>query len=272
MNALFRRAVTAAAILAPALWLTACASSSVTQTGAISSYGTLEPVKTTRTKARIWASGPDLAAAKSVRIDLVRYGPLVDSHVSPGESALIANRIGRTLCLKLSDRYDIVPSPGRADLTVKVAITRMTATDRTAAAASLPLRAATMIFGIPFAARFPVGLGAFAAEGEAVDLAGRQQAAMVWARGADMFTNRARISKIGDAYDLSGAFAGDLAALIVTGRNPLHDVPPMPGRERTRPIPEACAAYGKVNSAEGFVGSFVGAPPSVTEGKPPAPR
>ena len=251
---------------------TACATSSVTQTGAISSYDRLQAVKTTRTKAGIVADGPALAAARSVRIQPVTYGADagVGEGVSAAESALIANLVGRTLCVKLSNRYDIVAYPAPADLTIRAVITRMTPTNRTAAAASLPLRAAGMVVGLPFPGRFPVGLGSFAAEGEAVDARGAQRAAMVWARGADMFTNRARVSRIGDAYALSNAFAGDFAALIITAKNPLHDIPPMPFGTRPRPVSLICDAYGKANAANGFVAGYVGAPPGWTEGKRPS--
>ncbi len=44
-------------------------------------------------------------------------------------------------------------------------------------------------------------------EAEARDLAGRQKAAMMWARGADILTSKPRVSTDGDAYDLSASLA-----------------------------------------------------------------
>jgi len=267
-----RRAARLAAVF-PALCVAACASSPVTRTGALTSYDGMTSVKTIRTRARIVADGPALAAARSVRIAQVAYGPGVDAKVSRADSALVANLVGRVLCLKLSDKFDIAPAGGPADLTVRVVITRMTPTNREAAGVSVPLRAASMAFGVPFAGRVPIGMGAFAAEGEAVDASGAQRAGMTWARGADMFTNRARVSKIGDAYELSAAFSGDLAALIVTGKNPLHDAPPLALGKRGRPVPAACDVYGKSNGAESFLSGFIGAPPGWTDSKsPPAPK
>ncbi len=254
-----------------ALCLSACASSSITRTGAISGYQDMTAVKTSRTRALIRADADDLAKAKSVRIAPVAYADGAGGEVSAEQRALVANLVARTLCVKLSDRFDIVSGPGPADLTVRAVITRMTPTNREAAGASVPLRLASMAVGVPMPFRIPVGLGAFAAEGEAIDAKGAQRAAIVWARGADALTNRARVSKIADAYDLSGAFAGDLAALIVTGRNPLHDLPKDLFKTRERPVAAACDVYGKSNTAGKFMSGFIGAPPEWTDGKPKPP-
>ena len=266
-----RRFAGALAIVGPSLVLAACASSSVTQSGGLSSYQGMASVKTTRTKARISADAPALAAARTVRIAPVAYAPGAAGRVSPDQSALVANVVARTLCIKLSDRFDIAQESGPADLEVRVVITRMTPTNREAAGVSAPLRLAGMVVGVPVPGRIPVGMGSFAAEGEAVDGGGVQRAAMVWARGADMFTNRPRASKIGDAYELSGAFAGDLATLVSTAKNPLHDIPRSPFAKRRRPVPTACDAYGKGHAAETFMSGFIAAPPEWTDGKPRPP-
>jgi hypothetical protein len=258
---------TMAPLLAVALSLGACASASITQDGGLSSYEGMTPVKTSRIRARIVADAPALAAARSVRIAPVSYAPGAGGAVSAEQRAVVANLIARTLCVKLSDRFDIVAGDGPADLTVRAVITRLTPTNREAAGASVPLRVATMAVGVPMPFRIPVGLGALAAEGEAVDAAGARRAAMVWARGADALTNRARVSRIGDAYDLAGGFAGDMAALIVTGRNPLHDLPADPFAKRQRPVAAACEVYGKSSGAGKFLSGFIGGPPEWTDSK-----
>ena len=259
-----------AALAAPA-WLAGCASSSITQTGGLSSYEDMKDVKTTRTKARIFAQADALAAAKSVRIAAVTYGPGAADKVSADQRALIANLVERTLCVRLSNRFDIVAGDQPADLTIRTVITRLTPTNREAAAVMLPMRAASMAFGVPAPFRLPVGMGSFSAEGEAIDSAGARRASMVWARGADVLTSRARVSKIGDAYQLSDAFAGDMAALVITARNPLHDLPKASFGKRERPVAVACDAYGKSHGAENFVGGIFGAPPEWTDGKPRPP-
>jgi hypothetical protein len=254
--------------LALILGLTGCASSSVTQTGGMSSYQGLTDVKTVRTKARISADAAALAKAKSIRLEPVAYGEGAAEGVSESQRALIANRVMRELCVRLSNRFDIVTGKDPADMRVRTVITRLTPTNREAAAANLPLRAAGMVFGVP-APRVPLGMGTFAAEGEAVDAAGAQRAVMVWARGADALTTRARVSKIGDAYELSGAFADDMANLVITGKNPLHELSVEMLKGRQRPVASACDAYGKSHDVESFMSGFVGAPPEWTDGKPP---
>jgi hypothetical protein len=253
--------------LSMAVGLAGCASSSVTQTGGLTSYQDMTDVKTARTKAKIFADADTLASAKSVRIEPVTYSPGAADEVSADQRALIANLVERTLCVRLSGRFDIVAGPDPADLTVRTVITRLTPTNREAAAATLPIRAVSMAFGVPAPLRLPIGMGSFAAEGEALDQAGARRASMVWARGADVLTSRARISKIGDAYQLSDAFAGDMAALVITAKNPLHDLPKARFGGRVRPVAQACNAYGKSHAVEGFVGGLFAAPPEWTEGK-----
>ncbi len=114
---------------------------------------------------------------------------------------------------------------------------------------------------MPAPFRAPLGIGAFAAEGEAIDSAGVRRGSMVWARGADVPTSRARVSKIGDAYPLSDAFAGDMAALVITARNPLRELPKSAFGGRGRPVAQLCVAYGKAHGVENVVGGLFGAPP-----------
>jgi hypothetical protein len=260
------------AILGGAPLLAACAHSAITETGGLTSYEGMTPVKTTRTHALYKADPPALAKATSVRIAPVTYAPGTGRKVSADQRAFIANIVARTLCDKLSDHYDIAAADGPADLTVRAVITRMTPTNRDAARASVPLRIAAAVVGVPVPGRLPIGLGSFAAEGEAIDSSGTQRAAITWARGADAFTNRARVSKIGDAFELSSAFAGDLADLVITGQNPLHDIPRHIMSKRNRPIPAACDVYGRSQGVKDFLGGFVGMSPEVTDKQSPPPQ
>lgn len=273
------KAAGAAVNLVGPLFLVACASSAITRSGALSSYDHMTAVKTTRAKALIRTDEAVLSAAKTVRIEPVTFTPGAGAQISSKQGALIANAIGRVLCAKLSKRYDIVAADTPADLTLKVAVTRIAPTDTGVVAGTFALRIAGTVVGVPFPVRLPLGMGAFSAEAEAIDAMGVQHAAMVWARGADMFTTPARLSKIGDAYEISGAFAGDLAKLVITGRNPLREFPSMGAAGKKRPVSPVCAAYGKSHGGEYFVSGFVGAPPEWTDNAassaggqlPPAP-
>src|SRR5260370_31211789 len=98
----------------------------------------------------------------------------------------------------LGDRFHVVTSAEPADLSVHAVITYVGLTDEMVAGVS---RAATV--GVSVAEkvllpapvpiptpRIPIGLGGLAVEAEAFDQAGRQQAAMIWPRGADPSTSK----------------------------------------------------------------------------------
>ena len=71
--------------------------------------------------------------------------------------------------------------------------------------------------------RVPIGLGGIALEGEAVDPAGYQRAAMLWARGANSFFGKTRVSPVGDAYELASSFGSDSASCSLPAT--IHSVP-----------------------------------------------
>jgi hypothetical protein len=253
-------------LLGQLLLTSACASAPLAPGGSLSSYEQMQPARSLRARALIFANAQALAGAHSVRIAPVAFRPGAADVVSPAQAALIARGVGRTLCLKLSQHFDMVAPEAPADLTVRVSVIHITPTDRAAAAVTVPMSAGSMAMGIPMIPRLPVGLGAFSAEGEAVDASGARRAALVWSRGADILTSRPRMSRIGDAYSLSLAFAGDLAGLILTARNPLHDVPPLTPRARRRPTPALCETlYGHGRPVESFIAGYVAAPPEWTE-------
>ena len=92
---------------------------------------------------------------------------------------------------------------------------------------------------------------------------------MTWSRDADIYTGQ-RVSSIGDAYDFSRAFAGDWSTLLLTGKDPVHDIalPKLP--RRAKHLSETCHAYGREPGVVGFIGSHLGAPPEWTDPKKPA--
>jgi hypothetical protein len=102
---------------------------------------------------------------------------------------------------------------------------------------------------------------------EAVDPAGNQKAAMVWARGADSLTTKPRVSSAGDAYVLASSFGNDFSALLVTGSDPFKALPSMPSMQRVQsmlggaPKQKACEAFGRGAGLTGLVGGAIGLPP-----------
>ena len=120
--------------------------------------------------------------------------------------------------------------------------------------------------------RLPIGLGALAVEAQASGRKGEQVAAMIWARGADVFTTKARVAEEGDAYTLANHFAGDLAILLVTGSDPINAfTATLPSAHSIgeffggKPKYAACEQFGKHPGVGEALGGAIGLPPDWTD-------
>ena len=205
--------------------------------------------------------------------------------LTPAERRVIANAADRALCYDLSLRYDIVSS-GRADLTVRSAITRVDVTNVPGASATIGASAAISVaaqVGVGFAntigkvpvPRVPIGLGSLTIEAEALDARNRQRAAMIWAGAANSFTNQARFSAAGDAYDLAGEFGQDFGSYLATGKDPFKGELQLPTDDRIRittlgeaPLDPDCEAFGRAPGVDGIIGDMFGLPPEWTDKGP----
>jgi hypothetical protein len=227
-------------------------------------------------------SKDEVLAARTIHIIPTAYSAVTGEQSFPEANLrLIANAIDRSLCTGLSDRFQIMSDAEPADLTVHAFITRVIPTDPTAAAASkvteAAAQAASIVHGITVPSlRIPIGLGGLALEAEAVDRIGGQKAAIMWARGADSLTTKARVSPIGDAYELASSFGDDFSKLLVTGASPFKTLPSLPTVERISamlggaPKESACEAFGRAPGVPGFIGRAIGVPPEWTDrGTPP---
>lgn len=184
----------------------------------------------------------------------------------------VANAVDRSLCIGLSDRFQVVSPPQGADLTVHVSIASIVPTDETAAAASNVVSIGTSVAtnvglvetSVPIRSlRVPIGLGGIALKAEAVDPAGYQKAALLWARGANSFIGNTRVSPVGDAYELASSFGDDFSEPLVTGDNPFTTrLPSLPAMHRVKslfggaPKEVACDAFGRVGVTDMLAGSF----------------
>ncbi len=239
--------------------LTACASAPPPSGVNLTSYAGLERIKARGAQASARVDSAPLLTARTVRLEPVKFSGEAQSNATPAQRSLIANAMERALCKDLSSRFEILSAPEKADLTVRTEVTRIKPTNAGVAALSL---AVSMVVPAP---RLPVGLGGFAAEAEALGPDGKQAAAIVWSRDADVFSGR-RASPIGDAYDLSTKFAHDLSKLLVAERDLAA-----PKRSHSRtPASSACAVYGKGAGFSGVVAGLLGAPPQWTDGKRPS--
>jgi hypothetical protein len=273
---------TFAAMLAIVTLLSGCATAPLVQGGGLSSYEGLKPSDGKITKSRLHVKKEQLAAAKTINIAQTAFPPNVAPTLSNEQRVLVANAVNRALCVSLSDRFRVVTPDVPADLTVRAAITRATETDEVAAgiSAATSIGASFVDTSVPIPVpRIPIGLGDLSIEAEAVDRSGRQQAAMVWGRGATVFFSTPRASKASDAYDLAGAFGDDFAKLLNKGVSPFEgagiDIPSwdtIGSKMGLAPKYAACENYGRAPGIAGLVGGKLGLPPEWTDDGPKVAR
>jgi hypothetical protein len=266
--------------LATALFAGGCATVPFEQSGSLSSYKTLAPSDGILTRAWVSANKDELLAAKSVRIAPTSLSESASkAGLSDAQRKMVANAIDRAMCIGFADRFHVATTGESADLSVHAVITYVGLTDETAAgvsrAATIGVSVAEKVFApvpVPIPTpRIPIGLGGLAVEAEALDPAGRQQAAIIWARGADAFTSKPKVSKAADAYDLASSFASDFSQLLVTGASPFQKLPSLPSVHSISamfggpPKEVACEAFGRGPGVPGLLGGMVGLPPEWTD-------
>jgi hypothetical protein len=226
------------------------------------------------TKSLIRVDQDAVLAAKTVRITPATFQPSVAPDVPDAQRALVANAIDRSVCLGLSERFVVVAAGSEADLTVRAVVTYAATTNEVAAGVSkvAGIVPSFLSLGVPVPVpRLPIGLGGLSVEVEAVDPAGKPVSAMIWARGANAFTSSARVSKIGDAYELATAFGDDFSRLLVTGETPFGKLAGTPSMAKigstlgAKPKYPACEAFGQDPGVADLVGGRLGLPPEWTD-------
>jgi len=258
--------------------LSGCATAPLMESAALLDHAELKPSDGVLTRTRQKTDKKSLLAVKSVYLAPTTLSrSAISSGLKPEQAALVANAIDRTLCSGLSRRFAVTASEQNADVSVRVVITHLGATNAAVAGTSAVLgiggKAAGAATGVPIPVpRLPFGLGSLSAEGRASTQIGQQVGALAWARGADFLTTQARASEEGDAYALASAFANDFAYLLVTGNDPIADpssgIPSLEAAGEyfgADPKQAACARFGKNPGIGGTLGGVVGLPPSWTD-------
>ncbi len=252
-----------------------CAAAPLERAGSLASYDNLTPSDGLLTKSQLRISKADVLAAKTARIEPTAVTAAAASQpISQQHRTLIKNAVNRAMCLALSERFRIVSPTEAADLNVRAIITHIAPTDATAAGVSKVVSVVPSIVapGVPIPVpRLPIGLGSLSVEAEARDRSGNQQAAMIWARGANSFTSAPRVSSDGDAYDLADAFGNDFGRFLVTAESPFGKVPAPPSADRLSvslggaPKEAICETFGRAPGLAGLVGERIGLPPDWTD-------
>ena len=259
------------------LFLSGCATAPMTQSGSLASYEGLTPSNGVLAKSLLHVNKASVLAAKTVRVSPTSFPQAASPDLSDAQRKLVSNAVSRALCVNLAEHFKVVGPGEFADLTTRAVITQAAPTDAVAAGASKVVSIVPSALGVPAPVpRLPIGLGSLTIEAEALDQAGKQQAAMVWARGANAFTNSPMVSTAGDAYDLAGPFASDFGQLLVTGETPFGKGPGVPSFDKIgaslggKPKYQACEAFGRDPGLIGAVAGRLGAPPEWSDKGAPA--
>jgi hypothetical protein len=265
------------------LLLAGCATVPLKETGAISSYESLVQSDGLLTRARIGVNKERVLATKSIEIVPTSFSPTAAAAgLSDLQQAMVSNAVDRLLCTGLSERFEIVA--GSADLSVHAVITHVDLTDEKVAAASRVVSigasvAAKLLLPVPvpvLVPRIPIGMGGLSVEAEARDPAGGQEAAIIWARGADALTSRPKVSTASDAYDLAKSFAADFSQLLTTASSPFNRLPPFPSMQSIgvalggAPKEAICERFGRGPGIVGLISEKIGLPPEWTDKGAPA--
>jgi hypothetical protein len=195
-------------LLFAALSLAACASAPKPVGTGIATEKPLQPLRDeAHATSERFVDAPRVQAAMSVGLPRVRIAEgAVGEGITPAQAALVANRAARDTCRQLARRFRI--DTEAPDLDIEIVATAIAPTSSGAAGVSAVLG----VF-VPGPFRLPAGLGAFAADG-AVRAGGEDVLVLRWAEGAGAITEDAKVSSIGDAYQLAGDFADDLAKAL----------------------------------------------------------
>ncbi len=249
-----------------------CSSVPLKEGGMLTSYSKLGAPKGKFSKSRIYLDSVKLKEIKTVAIWPTTMTFSAGSRIqNSGDRLLVSNAIDRAICFTMSEKYKIVPVGASPDLTIKSVITDIVPTQPTVAGAAKAISIGSSIALPVQIPRLPFGLGGLAVEAEALDNTGVQRAAIVWSRGANSFSNEARVSKVGDAYDLAASFGTEFSRMVIAGKEPgtLNIHLPSIYEIRTglggRPGSPLCENYGRSPGLLGAVGASFGAPPSWTD-------
>ncbi|WP_164901852.1 DUF3313 domain-containing protein [Neorhizobium lilium] len=259
-----------------AIGLSGCASAKLETAGSLSDYKGMVEANGTIAKSRQRIETADVMAAKTVTIVPTSFSAAASGDtLTEKQRSIVANAVDRSVCIGLSDRFQVVAPGQSADLTIHTKITHVTVTDVKIAAASKVVSAVPMFLslGAPVPVpRIPAGMGTLSIEAEALNVEGQQKAAMLWARGTDILTGKPRVSAAGDAYDLASVYGDDFSKFLVTGKNPYKAGLSLPTMQKMKsslggtPKYAACDEFGRARIANLVAGGLGAAPEWLDKG------
>jgi hypothetical protein len=247
------------------LSLIGCASAPAPRGLGIQSTVPLEVIKAERSqRIELYARAEVLNGAQSAALPQVEIADGAhDQTITDEQAALVANRAAREVCRNLAARMALTEDSAAADLRIALMITDIRPTSAGAAGASAAIGVA-----VPGPFRLPTGLGGLAADGAAYRGADTVLLKR-WAKGANAVMDDAKVSAIGDAYQLADRFADSFTDTLLK-----PDATPRRARlnetERARNQALCDARFGRASVA-GRGASFVLplAPEAIDAGAPP---
>jgi len=208
------------------------------------------------------AQTPQMALPQ-VRIDGGAHG----EQISSAQAQLVANNAARALCRELSGYTVLKAGDDGALLDPQLVVSAIMPTSGAVSGASSVLG-----FFVPGPFRLPAGLGGLAIDAQLLDSTGETVAVMRWARGANAVTNNAKISSIGDAWQLANSFGREFARALLD--NDLQTAGLQRAKvsaETTKANRALCAArFGTVNLAGRGASIFLPLAPEAIDPGPPA--
>lgn len=189
-----------------------CASVPKMEAGSIESGHALETVRAE--KHRRTEQYVDKQEIKSIdRIALPKV--IVDAGafekpITQRQAVIVANNAARSFCNELAPYVVLVPAGTVGTAQANITIDRIQSTSSGAAGLS-----SLMSLAVPGPFRLPVGLGALSAEAELVNAQLKQVFYIRWARGANAITNDAKVSAIGDSWQIARKFGEEVAETII---------------------------------------------------------
>ncbi len=202
-------------------------------------------------------------ALPQVRIDEGAHG----AQISDMQAQLVANNAARALCRELS-RYAVLKADADgAVLDPELVVSAIMPTSGAASGVS-----SVIGFFVPGPFRLPAGLGGLAIDAQLVAGSGEAVAVMRWARGANAVTNDAKVSSIGDAWQLADKFGSEFArALLDTDLKKTGLQRAKVDSETAKANRALCAErFGTVNLAGRGASIFLPLSPEAIDPGPPA--
>ena len=225
--------------------LAACQTAPTANSGFLSGYDRLEAREgTVRASIRQHRDEARAAAIEQVWLEPAVLSGAAGEGLTEADRAQVLREVDRQVCYEISERFTLAASPDGA-ARVRTAVVRI---DRTGPEGSAVAAVANAFIPGPGTVRVPGTTGGLAAEAELLDAAGRQAAAIAWARNANVLgTDSPSLSRVGDALQMAEPFADAVGDAFAPADRPVRAIAD----------PDPCGRYGPRTQPAGFLTRLV---------------